>query len=224
PGTYADAEVTSSGKVHVVFVAAGSGSKLGDAGNGVFYTYSADGGATFVAPVRISSENEPVPVYFSSPQVVVDVPRRLLYAVYPQGTADGKWEIILATSKDGGVTWSRGSVNDDSPCATHMLPAAALDPATGKLHIIWVENRSGQGQVAYAACNAGGEKCSKNEAVSDVPFAAFGFGRNSGHWLGDSIDVTVDSKRKLVHAAWTQPVDEGGQVTGRVYTAAARLK
>src|SRR5262249_45769196 len=128
PGLYADAEVTSSGKLHVVFVAPGQGSRVGDAGNGVFYTNSGDGGASFATPVRISSENEPVPVYFSNPQLIVDVPRRLVYAVYPQGSADGKWEIVLATSKDGGTVWSRASVNDDTPCATHMLPSAALDP------------------------------------------------------------------------------------------------
>jgi hypothetical protein len=215
--------VTSSGKLHVVYVAAGAGNKLGDAGNGVFYTNSADGGASFVAPVRISSENESVPVYFSSPQVVVDVPRRLLYAVYPQGGADGKWEIILATSKDGGVTWSRASVNDDSPCASHMLPSAALDPATGRVHVIWLENRSGSGQVAYSACNPGGDKCGKNEAVSDAPFAAFGFGRNSPKWLGDNVDLVLDGKRKQLHAVWTQPVDENGTLTSRVYTAAAKL-
>jgi BNR repeat-like domain len=224
PGLYADAEVTQSGKIHVVYVAAGTGSKMGDPGNGVYYTNSGDGGASFAAPVRISSENEPVPVYFASPQVVVDAPRRLLYSVYPQGGSDGKWEIVLATSKDGGVSWSRASVNDDSPCATHMLPSAALDAATGKVHIIWVENRSGQGQIGYAACNTGGEKCGKNEAASDGTFAGFSLGRNSAHWLGDSVDVVVDTKHKLLHAVWTQTVDENGQVTGRVFTSAAKLK
>jgi hypothetical protein len=224
PGLFADAEVTSSGILHVVFVSAGTGSRLGDPGNGVYYTNSKDGGSTFAAPVRISSDNEPVPVYFSSPQLLVDLNHRLLYAVYPQGGADGKWEIILATSRDGGVTWSRASVNDDSPCATHMLPAAALDTVTGKVHIIWLDNRSGQGQVAYASCTTGGEKCTKNEAVNDTPFAAFGLGRNSNRWLGDSVDVVVDTKHKLLHAVWTQTVDENGQLTGRVYTAAAKLK
>jgi len=223
-GVVADVEVTSSGKVHVVYVGGGTGSKLGDAGNGVYYTNSGDGGTTFAAPVRISSENEPVPVYFSSPQVIVDLNKRLLYAVYPQGSADGKWEIVLGTSKDGGVTWTRASVNDDSPCATHMLPSAALDPATSKLHIVWVENRSGQGQVAYAVCNTGGEKCGKNEAVSDAPFAAFSLGRNSTRSLGDSADIVIDAKHKLLHAVWTQTVDEGGQLVGRVFTAAAKLK
>lgn len=224
PGAFADAEVTQSGRVHVVYVSAAGAQKLGDPASGVYYTQSGDSGATFAAPVRISSENEPVPLYFATPQIVVDAPRRLLYAVYPQGTPDGKWEIVLATSKDGGPTWSRTNVNDDSPCATHMLPSAILDAATGKVHVIWVENRSGQGQVAYSACNTGGDKCGKNEAVSDTPFAAFGFGRNSPRSLGDATDLVVDTKHKLIHAVWAQSIDEGGQVTDRIFTAAAKLR
>jgi hypothetical protein len=224
PGMYADAEVTSSGKLHVVYTAAGSGSKLGDPSNGVYYTNSSDGGATFAAPVRISPESDAVPVYFSSPNVVVDVPRRLLYAVYPAGGSDGKWSIVLATSKDGGVTWGRTTVNDDPSCATHMLPAAALDPATGKVHIVWLENRTGQGQVGYAACATGGDKCGKNEAASDTPSASFSLVRGSNRALGDSIDAIVDAKHKVLHAVWTQTVDEGGTQVGRVFTAAAKLK
>jgi len=224
PGSFADAEVTQSGKVHVVYAGGTGAQKLGDVANGVYYTNSGDSGGSFAAPVKISAESEPVPVYFANPQLLIDLGRRLVYAVYPAGAADGKWQIVLATSKDGGVSWTRATVNDDAACATHMLPAAALDQATGRVHVIWIENRSGQGQVAYASCNPGGDKCGKNEAVSDAPFAAFGLGRNSPRWLGDGIDVAVDAKHKLLHAVWTQSVDENGQVTGRVFTAAAKMR
>jgi hypothetical protein len=222
-GGYADADVTSSGKMHVVFTSA-AGNKMGDTGNGVYYTSSSDTGETFTPPVRISSQNEPVPFHFSSPRVIVDVPRRMLYAVYTAGSSDGKWEIVLSSSKDGGVTWSRESVNDDAPCATHMLPAAALDSATGKVHIAWVENRSGQGAVGYAACDKSGTSCSKNEAVGEAPFAAFGFGRGSAATLGDQISLLVDAKHKLLHALWSQPVDEGGAPTAKVFHSAAKLR
>lgn len=222
-GGYADADVTSSGKLHVVFTS-GAGNKMGDTGNGVYYTSSSDGGESFIPPVRISSQNEPVPYHFASPRVVVDVPRRMLYAVYTAGTSDGKWEIVLSSSKDGGVTWTRESVNDDQPCATHMLPAAALDPSTGKVHIVWLENRAGGGAAAYATCDKAGTSCAKNEAVSDAPFATFGYGRGSAATLGDSIAVIVDSKHKLLHALWAQPVDEGGAATARVFHSAAKLR
>jgi hypothetical protein len=223
PGLVGDAEVTSSGKIHVVYIG-GGGNKLGDVQNGVYYVNSGDGGASYTPPVRISAETDPVPVLFSSPRVVVDVARTMLYAVYPQGTPDGKWEIVLASSKDGGVTWARTTVNDDSPCASHMLPATALDPATGKVHVAWVENRSGVGAVVYSSCMTGGVKCAKNEQISDSPFASYGFGRESNKWLGDTIDLVVDTKHKLLHAVWTQTVDEGGALVGRVMHAAAKLK
>ncbi len=202
----------------------GAGNKMGDATNGVFYGSSSDGGQTFAAPARISPENAPVPMYFSSPRVIVDVPRRLLYAVYTAGAADGKWQIMIATSKDAGVTWSNQTVNDDAACATHMMPAAQLDPATGKVHVIWAENRSGVGAIAYASCAAGGEKCGKNEVVSDTPFAAFGYARSSARGLGDYLALVHDAKHKLLHAVWTQPVEEGGAVQSRIFHAAAKLK
>ncbi len=222
-GPYADAEVTSSGKMHVVYVG-GNGHRMGDAGNGTFYTSTSDGGETFAEPVRISAEGESVPLHFASPRVIVDVPRRLLYAVYTTGTSDGKWDVVLATSRDGGLAWTRQKVNDDNSCATHMMPAAALDPATGKIHLVWLENRSGAGAVGYSACAAGGEKCSKNEQVNETPFAAFGFAKHSTSTVGDYISVLVDSKKKTVHALWTQPVDEGGAIAARIFHSSARAR
>ncbi len=87
-----------------------------------------------------------------------------------------------------------------------------------------LENRSGAGAVAYASCSSGGTKCSKNEAVSDMPFASYGFARESNKWVGDAVDVVVDSKHKLLHAVWTQTVDENGAIVGRIMHAAAKLK
>jgi hypothetical protein len=220
-GAFADGEVTSSGKLHIVF-AAGPGNRMGDLGNGVYYTSSVDSGESFSAPVRISPESEPVPYWFNSARVIVDVPRKMLYAVYVQGSPDGKWDVMLATSRDGGVTFSSQKVNDDTACATHMLPAAALDPSTGRVHIAWLENRTGTGAVGYVSCTAEGRACTKNETVSDQPFAWFGYGRDSAQSLGDYISLVHDAKHKMVHVVWAQPVDEGGKVASRLYHAAAR--
>ena len=117
----------------------------------------------------------PVPFLSSNAQIVVDEPRKTVYVVYPAGTADGRWNIMLAVSRDGGATWRRVQVNDDAPCANHMIPSAALDPRTGRVHVIWLENRTGRGGVAYASCDPGGARCKANEAVSDEPFASYGF-------------------------------------------------
>lgn len=224
-GAFSDADVTSTGKLHVVYVSGpAAGNRLGDTGNGVYYTSSADG-ATFSPATRISSESDAAPYYFSSPRVIVDVGRKMLYAVYVVGTPDGKWDVILATSKDGGASWpGRTKVNDDASCATHMLPAAALEPASGKIHVIWIENRTGTGSVAYSACAPSGTSCAKNETVSDAPFAAFGYGRRSATTLGDYIGLVFNAKQKTLHAVWAQPVGEGGAAVSQLFHASAKLK
>jgi hypothetical protein len=226
-GGYGNATVTSSGKIHVAFVGGTESSNpMGDKDNAVWYTNSADGGNTFAAPVKITADNEVVPFFYSNPQIIADVPRKMLYSIYPAGGPDGKWDIMIASSADGGATWKRASVNDDGPCASQMVPTSALDSTTGKIHITWFENRSGQGMLAYATCQQGekGIKCSANEMVSDTPFAAYSFARHSTKWLGEYNSVLIDEKRKIMHAVWTQTVDEGGTPVGRIFTSSAKLK
>jgi hypothetical protein len=105
-----------------------------------------------------------------------------------------------------------------------MLPEAVLDPRTGKLHVIWTENRGGTGRVAYAICDPGGKKCGASETVSDAPFAAYALVRHSSKWLGEYGALLIDGKRRLLHAVWTQTVEEKGRPIARIFHAAARLK
>jgi len=142
--------------------------------------------------------------------------------VYPAGSPDGRWEIILATSVDGGATWKRTTVNDDGPCASHMLPTATVDPQ-GRIHVMWIENRSGMGSVAYTVCQPNATKCSPNEIINDQPFAAYGFARHSSKSVGDGNALIYDAKRKMIHAVWTQPVDEGGNPVSRVFVSSAKV-
>lgn len=223
-GGYGDALVTSSGKVHVVY-GGGTGegvNLLGDARNSIYYTNSDDGGQSFRQPVKVSAEGEGIPFYFGKPKLIADFNRAILYAVYPAGSPDGRWEIILATSVDGGLTWKRTTVNDDGPCASHMLPTATLDSA-GRIHVMWIENRSGMGSVAYSVCQPNATKCSANEIINDQPFAAYGFARYSSKSVGDGNALIFDAKRKMIHAVWTQPIDEGGNPVSRVFVSSAKL-
>jgi hypothetical protein len=224
-GAYGDAEVSSDGVIHVVYVdgePGGDSGGLGSKDSHVQYTESADGGKTFSKPVVVSRDDG-VPFYFSNPQVVADVDKKLLYVVYPAGTPDLKWDIFLATSKDGGKKWTSIKVNDDEPCASHMTPTAAIDVKTGKVHVAWLENRTGSGGVAYAVCERGGKKCGANEAVNDQAFAGYGVGRFSSQWLGEYFGILVDAKRRMLHIVWTQPVDENGVPISRIFHSAAKL-
>lgn len=224
-GAAADVKRDASGRLHLVYVTwdEGKPDRFGDPLIRVEYVRSEDGGKTFSRPVRVSGPGEPVPLYFGLPQVAVDVERGLLYSVYASGKLGEGWDIILATSRDGGGTWARARVNDDGRCAAHVSPAAALDAKTGTLHIVWPEDRTGRGGLAYAACEAGGERCGPNESVSDAPYASFRLGRHGQDWLGDYQWLLVDPERRQIHAVWTQPVEEDGEAISHLFHARGTL-
>lgn len=223
-GAYADVVVSLRGRVHLVSTVwdVPDADRFGDARIRVEYV-RADDGQKFGAPVRVSREGDVVPFFFSNPQVVADEARGLLYVLYPAGPSQ-RWDLWLATSRDDGKTWSHARVNDDSPCATHMTPQAALDPKTGTVHVTWLENRSGMGAIAYAACESGGARCGANERVGDRPFASFRLARHAPDWVGEYGVLLVDEGRRALHAVWTQPVDDdGGRGRSRIFWARRKL-
>jgi hypothetical protein len=223
-GVYGDVEVAEDGSVHVVGSAfAGTSDRLGDVANDVMYVKSTDAGQTFSPAKRVEDPAEPTPWYFSNPQVVFDVPRAKVYVAYVAGTADGKWNVRLATSADAGATFTRVTVNDDAPCANHATPAIAIEPANGKLHVAWIENRGGVGRVAYAACAPGGASCSANETLSHQPFASYELVRNSPKWMGEYFALLIDPTGTKLHAVWAQPVSESAGVRSRIFHAARPL-
>jgi len=229
-GAYGDIEVSADGVVHAVFLSVaespggiGRPDRFGDRRHVVLYAASTDGGKTFSKPQQVSVPGEPVPFYFSNPQVAYDVKRKLLYVVYPTGTPDGRWDILLATSKDGGAKWSHVKVNDDAPCANHRVPNVAVSPRSGKVHVLWTENRSGKGQVIYAQCRSGGASCAPNEAVHDAPFASYSLSRFTPSWIGEYGSLVVDERRRKLHAVYTATVDEGGLPVARIFAASAPL-
>lgn len=225
-GCYGDILVSPSGTLHLVFVDQTVDRKVNQFGDSAFrvaYTRSTDGGKTFAVPTAVSTADEQVPFYFSNPQVAADEQRGFLYVAWPSGTPDGRWDIYLATSADGGKSWSRRKVNDDAHCASHMTPHTALDPKTGVLHITWLDNRSGVGALAYASCAPGGSSCSANEAVSDKPFASYTYERHLPGWLAEYGTLLIDSERRWLHAVWTQPVLENNKPISRIFHARAKL-
>ncbi|MCC6213244.1 MAG: exo-alpha-sialidase [Polyangiaceae bacterium] len=226
-GSYGDLRVDAAGRVHLAVVAGPRGERthpFGDARSEVRYSSSADGGRTFSAPVRVNGAEEPVPFYFSNAQVVADPSRRAVHVAYPAGGPDLRWRIVVATTRDGGQTWSRRYAEDDPPCAHHMTPRLELDPRTGDLHLLWAENRGGSGRMVYTRCPGAGGACDPNEALSDVPFAAYGVVRHASWWRGEYDVLLLDPQRRVLHAVWTQPVDEAGVPTSRVFYSRSRLR
>jgi hypothetical protein len=124
------------------------------------------------------------------------------HVVYVTGGLTGVWDVIVATSRDGGRTWSHRTVNDDGSCATHGWPSIAIDPASGDAHVVFVDNRFGPGEVVYARCPADpAVPCARNEAVSDTPFP-FDTSTDPSRWLGTRTAL-VRAPDGTLWAAWT---------------------
>ncbi len=182
----------------------------------VYLRRSLDGGRTWAAARRVSAPTDSV--VFEQPAVAVD--GATTYVAYVTGTAAGAWDVVLATSTDAGATWRHRRVNDEpSPCATHALPALAVDTARHVAHLAWLENRFGDGAVAYAVCPQDASlPCGRNEAVSDAPFT-FTTSRDPARWHGDYVGLALAPPDAL-WAAWSDTR------TGRpqMYLARGRLR
>lgn len=222
-GTNASAVAASDGRLHVISLYGGPLGAFGSAQYGVEYTVSSDGGATFTTPVRVSARDEMLPYFFATPVLAVDVRRRWRYAAYVRGGRDGRWDIVLAASKDGGATWKRTTLAGDG-CAIHMVPAVAVDPRTGTLHVAYYDSEGAPGRFVHASCGPGVTKCKIHGAINSVPFATLTTSRQPSKTIGDIATLLVDDKRRVLHAVWAQRVDEAGTQATRIFHGQAKLK
>lgn len=223
-GAYGDVTVDARGRIHVtVLLAEPRGAAAwGSPEGSVVYTVSSDG-RTFGAPVTVSASGESIPFYFVNPTIAVDDVRGWLYIAYAAGSPDGRWDIQLAASRDGGKSWSRRKLNDDETCANHMVPNLALDPRDGSLHATFLENRGGAGHLAYTSCKPAGGACARVVRASP-DMAAYELVRHSSKWLGEYQSLLVDPKRRVLHSVWTHTVQEGDAAIARVFHAARKLR
>ena len=84
-----------------------------------------------------------------------------------------------------------------------MVPNIALDDTTGAVHLAYYEGNPGN--FVHAVCNA---KCKVTGAINAAPFA-LSTARSAPKFVGDREALLVDSKRRVLHAVWTEP---GGQI------------
>ncbi len=179
---------------------ADSNARFGSPANRVLFRRSRDGFRTLES-MRVVSRTTDSPVYVQPP-VALDG-TDTVHVVYVSGDATGAWDVILATSTNGGETWQHRKVNDDpESCALHMLPSMLVDPITHDVHVTWMENRFGEGAVAYARCASNpATACGRNEQVSDRPFR-LSSSRNPQIWHGDYNGLTLSPQGEL-WATWS---------------------
>lgn len=165
PTVHADA----AGAVHVAWVMrsrANARAALGDPHNRVQYAASRDHGGRFGAAEVVSGGGEAVVAQPPQVAVVGDT----VHVLYVAGEADGRWDVRLA-SRGGEGPWRARTVNDDARCATHGFAALVGDPARSTVHVVWLDNRYGDGEVAAARCPADPAlPCGRNERVSGARF------------------------------------------------------
>jgi hypothetical protein len=196
--------VDAGGIVHAVYAAtppgASSAALWGDPRNRIVYRRSSDGGASWDPARPVSRAAVDSPVYVQPSLAVAD---GTMHVAYVTGRPSGAWDVVVASSTDGGASFRYRKANDEpDACATHTLPVLAADPARGLVHVVWLENRFGAGTVAYAACSQDPlGSCGPNEAVSDQPFA-FTTSRDVTRWHGDYAGLVVLSTADL-WAAWS---------------------
>jgi hypothetical protein len=220
---YGDVAIDGKGRVHVAVSKARSRgvAAWGSPDNAILYTVSVDG-KTFSAPIKVNAPGESTPFYFVNPTLAADDSSGWIYVAYAAGSPDGRWDIQLAATHDGGKTWKRTKVNDDASCANHMVPNLAIDPADGTLHITFLENRGGGGHLAYTTCKPAGGGCAPVVRASP-DMAAYELVRHSSMWLGEYDALVLDPTHRVVHAVWTHTAQEGEHPIGRLRHATRSL-
>lgn len=200
----------------------------------VFYQRSADGGATWTAPVQIDQGGAG---FFQNRKhlLVADPTSGALYLTWyghPQTrpAADEDADIYLRVSRDGGKTWSdRVTVNDDAsrPKIMHYDPGISIAP-NGRVDIAWYDFRNspipeqvpptfaapfnfgGFQDVYFASSTDGGRTFSDNVRITDRIID-----RNIGVWSNNvhsHYNVGITSTNSAVYFAW-QDTRNGNSVT-----------
>ncbi|HEX6384607.1 MAG TPA: hypothetical protein VF177_08060 [Anaerolineae bacterium] len=125
----------------------------------IFFTASADDGATFAPEVRVSDSHwylSACPI--SGPTLAFD--GTAIYASWMDGRHDSQGnfshtDIWLATSTDMGQTFSANRRVNPKVGVYNNLPSLAIDGA-GQLHIIWEAREAAQEVIYYARSADGG--------------------------------------------------------------------
>lgn len=206
--------VDSKGNVYFSWVGIHqSGNALGP--QDLFLTKSSDGGRTW-SFIMIDKGVPPGPSClefycgwdFWGPQVVVGVDASdRAYVAYNAGVVDqGPPSVWFRTSGDGGRTWSaRTSIHTDSGGAYHLFPAI-VGGGAAKVHVSWMDNRTGRFNTWYRTSSDGGRTWSDEIQVSQF-VGSFKYKRADGFEFtyGDYYGMAWDGSD--VHIAWAEGPD-----------------
>jgi len=156
-----------------------------------FFAKTTDGGTTWSAATIIvdtAQNNQTI-----GNQIVVDPNSGTLYDVFNLIVSTGSntdtphgYNVAFIKSTDGGTTWTKPqiinslqSVGVPNTRTGDIIPEPAIDPATGRLYVVWQDSRFNGGhydEIALATSTDGGATWSApvrvNEATGQPAFTA----------------------------------------------------
>jgi BNR repeat-containing family member len=140
---YPSLAVDPSGNPHVVWQDNTHGSYE------IYYKKSSDGGTTWTSNIRLSWNYS---AFSAAPQMAADSQGRL-HVVW-HGYMPGNTDVYYRKSTDGGASWS-STIKLTSIAGSSIVPAIAVD-FSGNLHVVWVDDTSGNREIYYKKSTDGG--------------------------------------------------------------------
>jgi hypothetical protein len=185
---------------------------------------SADGGATFSAPVTVASANfRPTPGLRAPPLPSAEVDRNgVVYVVWPDcGARPGcsRDDLVLSSSADG-VTWvGPRRVPATNAVADYVIPGIAVDPTrSGALALTYYRaGRSGQLDVEVVSSRNGGGSWSAPRRLSPQSLRLDWVAQAGGAMVGDYISTSFAGGRAVPVFVLASP--PGGRLDQPLFAA-----
>ncbi|MCZ7569168.1 MAG: S8 family serine peptidase [Ardenticatenaceae bacterium] len=138
----------------------------------IYFARSADRGVNWSEPIRVNQDPPDAIANQTFPTIVYDATRDRLY-VFWQDNRRGNYDIWMAFSADGGVTWHEPPnmpVNnfDVDPNADQVRPTAVVNKV-GNLYVAWQDRRNRNDDIYFAFSTDAGQTFSENVFVTDDP-------------------------------------------------------
>ena len=150
---------TAAGVLHAAWLDERSGNV------DLYASRSLDNGTTWSPAVRV--DNTPAPLNIFDMDLAVTPSGNRVYAIYTD-SRNGDPDVFVATSGDGGQTWTPGvRVDDAPPGAQAFRPALAVE-SSGVVHAVWEDwrNLGSPYQIYHAASQDAGASWSTAVRVS----------------------------------------------------------
>jgi len=127
----------------------------------------------------------------------------------------------MQLSPDGGQTWNvTRRVDDARPVRARRYPAVHVEE-TGRVHVVWMDDRTGYGALYHAYSDDNGASFSPNTRITDRSFLFPADapppppGTQNGTWIGDYLALATVRKRVIV--AWSD--QRSGNAKSTVYVS-----